>query len=118
MQRTEHAERRGAVHRQRLRGGEVVKPRADAVRLRDWRGQFEERPLVMLGLAFGGGLLLASMGRKRSRKRKGSFLAERPDKGAWGEVKSVLFGVLTTAAMGIIEDALPRIKKRMSHRGD
>lgn len=118
MQRTGHAERRGAVHRQRLRGGDVTKPREDAVRLRDWRGQFEERPLLMLGLAFGGGLLLASMGRKRSRKRKNSFLAERPGKGPWREVKSVLFGVLTTAAMGIIEDALPRIKKRMARHGD
>jgi len=30
-------------------------------RTTDWRAQFDERPLMMIGVAFGGGLLLSSM---------------------------------------------------------
>src|ERR1039457_4370277 len=46
--------------------GEVVK------RAVDWRVQFEERPMSMIGLAFGGGVLLSTLigGRSRSRRTK------------------------------------------------
>jgi len=33
----------------------------------DWRCQFDERPLAMIGMAFGGGALLATLLRGRSR---------------------------------------------------
>jgi len=37
----------------------------------DWRVQFNERPLVMIGLAFGGGILLSALlGRPHSKYRK------------------------------------------------
>lgn len=39
----------------------------------DWRFQFQKRPMLMMGLAVGGGLLLASVtgGRSKSRRRYG-----------------------------------------------
>jgi hypothetical protein len=35
----------------------------------DWRAQFQKRPMLMIGLAAGGGLLLASITGKASRSR-------------------------------------------------
>jgi hypothetical protein len=35
----------------------------------DWRAQFEQRPMTMIGLAVGGGLLLSALVRSRSRHR-------------------------------------------------
>jgi hypothetical protein len=35
----------------------------------DWRSQFQKNPMVMIGLAFGGGILLSMLGgRHRSRQ--------------------------------------------------
>ncbi|MGA8027024.1 MAG: hypothetical protein WB992_07750 [Bryobacteraceae bacterium] len=43
----------------------------------DWRFQFQKRPMLMMGIAIGGGLLLASVtGRSRSRAR---YAEHRPD---------------------------------------
>ena len=45
----------------------------------DWRAQFEERPLVMMGLAFGGGVLLSTLLPRipRSNGRKHSKTLQR-----------------------------------------
>ena len=46
----------------------------------DWRVQFQKRPMLMMGVALGGGLLLASLTGRRSRSR--SYYPEhRPDGG-------------------------------------
>lgn len=36
----------------------------------DWRAQFQKRPMLMMGVAVGGGLLLASVTGRRSRSRR------------------------------------------------
>jgi hypothetical protein len=36
----------------------------------DWRFQFQRRPMLMMGLALGGGLFLASVTGRRSRSRR------------------------------------------------
>jgi hypothetical protein len=75
----------------------------------DWRRQFEERPLVMLGLAVGGGILAAALipwgrsrrrydddGPKRSEPRKFSRRSwtDGQTRGPW----EALTGALLTAA--------------------
>jgi len=35
----------------------------------DWRFQFQKRPMLMMGMALGGGMLLASVPRRRSRPK-------------------------------------------------
>ncbi|GAC1626430.1 MAG: hypothetical protein PVS2B2_08350 [Candidatus Acidiferrum sp.] len=52
----------------------------------DWRVQFEDRPMTMIGLAFGSGLLLSALlpSRSRSRNRKRSS-DEHPDISVNGE---------------------------------
>jgi hypothetical protein len=36
----------------------------------DWRAQFQKRPMLMMGVAVGSGLLLASLGGRKSRSRR------------------------------------------------
>ena len=47
--------------------------------LTDWRAQFQKRPMVMMGVAVGGGLLLASMTGRRSSRSKRHYTESRPD---------------------------------------
>lgn len=71
----------------------------------DWRRQFRRNPAVALGLAFGGGLLLASMvGRSGSRSariyRPADVATRHSDRGkklivhAWDNIQSALIGVV------------------------
>lgn len=42
----------------------------------DWRTQFQKRPLLLMGVALGGGFMLASLTRSRSRRRR--YYPEEP----------------------------------------
>ena len=44
----------------------------------DWRLQFQKRPMLMMGAALGGGLLLASVAGRQSRSRR-HYPEHRPD---------------------------------------
>jgi hypothetical protein len=99
----------------------------------DWRVQFEERPMTMIALAFGGGVLLSALlpsrrspGRRSSSgaahsDRHGSDLSFKPrteynettSQGLepWNVLKAALVGVATTKFSGFIEDLLPGFKQ-------
>jgi hypothetical protein len=51
----------------------------------DWRAQFEQRPLAMIGLAFGGGVLLSavlpSVSRSNGKKYSNGYLERISDSG-------------------------------------
>jgi hypothetical protein len=96
----------------------------------DWRAQFEERPMTMMALAFGGGMLLsallpswrssrrssldssanASSGRQTSEPsfRPGGY-NDRANQTSetWDAAKGALVGVATTKLTGFLEDLLP-----------
>ena len=44
----------------------------------DWRAQFQKRPMLMIGIAAGGGLLLASLTGRRSQSKR-HYSADRSD---------------------------------------
>jgi hypothetical protein len=44
----------------------------------DWRAQFQKRPTLMIGVAVGGGLVLASLTGRRSRSKR-HFTEDRSD---------------------------------------
>jgi hypothetical protein len=102
----------------------------------DWRAQFEDRPMTMMALAFGGGVLfsalLPSLGPRRRRSstarrnapRDGSdlFFKSRTaydDKTnqpleAWDAVKGALVGVATSKLSHVIEELLPGSKQEFA----
>jgi len=108
----------------------------------DWRAQFEQRPMVMMGLAFGGGLLLSMLfpGRKNSRRankfsgNQRSRGSQRPDYGSetrphdwqekadstWENIRGAVLAVAGSRLGSLIEEVLPgfqdQYKKRQQER--
>ena len=82
--------------------------------LTDWRAQFEKNPMTMVGVAFAGGLLIATIaGGKRSR-RSSSSTEVRSISGpatkteqTWDHVKGALFGLATGKAINFLDEVIP-----------
>jgi predicted alpha/beta-fold hydrolase len=55
----------------------------------DWRAQFQERPLMMLGLALGGGMLAAAVVTRRGRRARYADYGSRPSWRANGRTEEV-----------------------------
>ena len=99
----------------------------------DWRVQCEERPMTMVGIAVGGGVLLSILmgGWSRSSSQKPSWADQpshvddapilRPDfesrastvyheqntAGTWDILKGALLGLAATKLKGLVEELLP-----------
>jgi len=83
----------------------------------DWRRQFDKNPMTMIGVAFGGGILLGAMmhGRKHNRyssRRLSGGMSMGYDRDSkmrqtWGGIKGALLGVATTRVKDFIGDLVP-----------
>jgi len=94
----------------------------------DWREQFQKNPLTMMGLALGGGLLLATaLGGRHSRhsyserrgdgRTTGSHDGEESHRATnhqmkrasdtWDTIKGALIGVAAGKAQSFLNEALP-----------
>ena len=88
----------------------------------DWRQHFQTKPMTMIGIAFGGGILLASMlgGHRYRRADRGyprpSHVAEPHSVSdgpktkaleAWDNVKGALIGVATTRIKDFVDQVIP-----------
>ena len=81
----------------------------------DWRAQVDERPLTMVGLAFGGGFLLSAVLSVRSpRPNFGSMSAEdyRPHEesnhgATWEILRGAVIGLAATRLKEIVEELVP-----------
>jgi hypothetical protein len=97
----------------------------------DWKQQFRARPMTMLGLAFGGGVVLATtMGRRRTGPRGGlsesAYGHDRhPGKDhqirkvmeTWDHIKGALIGVAAARVKDFVEDVGPGFREELStHR--
>jgi hypothetical protein len=97
----------------------------------DWRAQFDQRPLAMVGLAFGGGLLLSMLigGRRNSRDSSSRWsrhrrwkAEERQEQGpsAWDNIRDAVFAIAGSKLSRLIEDVVPgfteQFKKRQTER--
>lgn len=114
-------------------------------RTTDWRTHFDNNPMLMVGVAFGGGLLLGSMTGGRSSSRsytKSSSLkmnaypsssSSSPSSPAVSaqrhkasetldHIKAALIGFATAKAKEFLNDALPgfenHLREAQGHRGD
>ncbi|MDQ6677383.1 MAG: hypothetical protein M3Z09_08820 [Acidobacteriota bacterium] len=116
---TDQIKREIAIQRDDL-GSHLNELENKAKSLTDWRGYFEKNPMTMIGVAFGGGLLLATMaGGKRSRSRgKSSETYEqggssKPSKTleTWENVKGALAGLASGKAVEFLDEAIPGFKE-------
>jgi hypothetical protein len=88
----------------------------------DWKQQFQNNPMVMLGAAFGGGILIASVlgGRKNRRRDSGSsshLSGGEPHAGTdrqkhkametWDHIKGALIGVAATRFKDFVGEVIP-----------
>jgi hypothetical protein len=89
----------------------------------DWKQHFQTSPMTMLGLAFGGGILLATALGRESRGRRGSrgFSCEasdpQPHSGTdlqkskaletWDNIKGALIGVAATRFEDFVGEVIP-----------
>lgn len=85
----------------------------------DWKTHFERNPMTLMGLAFGGGVLLAAM---LSSKNAGPPIATHEPQNArtslapirenhvadtWGTLKGALIGLAGMKVRNMLNDALP-----------
>jgi hypothetical protein len=83
----------------------------------DWRTYYERNPMMMVGLAFGGGVMLASMlGGKRERRdtpppRSAGYLTgatqRDPISDTWQNMKAALIGLTGAKIRSLLDDAIP-----------
>lgn len=85
----------------------------------DWRVQVDRRPLVVLGLAFGGGVALSALVGKRRRRRRQNAAAPLADGAerapaepsasseAWRRFKGALLATVAVQAAEVIGEVLP-----------
>lgn len=93
----------------------------------DWRRQFEAHPMTLLGLAFGGGVLLASMfsggNGSRTKRRVNDSDTTHGDRrnsrasDAWDGIKGALIGVAASRLMDFVDGVLPGFKEHMPAQG-
>lgn len=86
----------------------------------DWKQHFQSSPMTLLGVAFGGGVLLASMlgGRSRRPRLPGSTaMPAEPHGGTdhqkyqaletWDNIKGALIGVAAARFQAFVADVIP-----------
>ena len=101
----------------------------------DWRAQFDRRPMTMIGLAFGGGLLLSMLFRgghrshrssrrsSRERERRESQPSESLSKpkaqewenkadSTWDNIRGAALAVVASKLGGLVEEVLPGFQEQ------
>jgi hypothetical protein len=95
----------------------------------DWKQHFQTSPMTMLGVAFGGGILLATMlgGRKNSRGDRFSSHAtgSEPHAGTdhqkhkaletWDNIKGALIGVAAARFKDFVGEVVPGFHEQFQH---
>lgn len=99
----------------------------------DWRRQFQDNPMTMIGVAFGGGILLATMlgGGKKRRRYSAPFTGDghsaphTPHAGTehekhkaletWDNIKGALIGVAATRFKDFVGEVVPGFQEQFQH---
>jgi hypothetical protein len=80
----------------------------------DWRAQMQVRPMAMVALAFGGGMLLSALLPAASRRPPGrAEVANRPNE-SWADLKSALLSAVTAKWGGLIDGVLPGFSEQFT----
>ena len=76
----------------------------------DWRHHFDNHPMTLIGAAFGGGMVLATMlGRSRRDTPTYSATSPRSQKAldTWDHIKDALIGVAATRVTDFVGELVP-----------
>lgn len=96
----------------------------------DWRQQFQKNPMTMVALAFGGGVLLASMtgGRTRHSRLGSSSESQTPRSGTehqahkaletWDNIKGALIGVAASQFKDFVGEIVPGFQEQFRRTED
>ncbi len=88
----------------------------------DWREQVQRRPWVMVGLAFGGGVVLSALAgpgpRRRRRTRRAELAGDAPRESApptdpddtWRRFKGALLAAAAVEAANLVSQVLPSFR--------
>jgi hypothetical protein len=96
-----------------------------AKELVDWRAYVRKNPLAMMGVAFGGGMLLASMagpGRSHSGARPGRGHESNGDeepttaRDAWEIFKGALLGAAAAEVTSYVAELLPDFREHLDEQ--
>ena len=124
------------IHEKRSELGENIHELQEKVKTTlDWRAQFEERPMLLLGLAFGGGVLASVIfGGKKLRRSKPSNRWKRESQrldyassarsddwqdkadSTWNNIRTALLAVAGSRIGGLIEEVLPGFQEQFKNR--
>jgi len=102
----------------------------------DWRTHFERNPMTLIGVAFGGGVLLASMlGPKKwdaspapreydAGKSSSDYTRRKQSSNTWDTLKSAVIGFTALKVRKVLDEALPgfgeqfeKAERELSNRG-
>jgi hypothetical protein len=90
----------------------------------DWRQQFQKNPMTLVCVAFGGGVLLASMigGKSRQKDRRAANETRPPHAGTdqqtrkaletWDNIKGALIGVAATRFKDFVGEIVPGFQEQ------
>lgn len=97
----------------------------------DWKQHFQNNPMTMIGVAFGGGVLLATMlgGGKRRRSFSSHEQTAHPSHAgmdsqkhnaleAWDSIKGALIGVAATRFKDFVGEVVPGFTDQFQHTQD
>ena len=92
----------------------------------DWKQHFQNNPMTMLGVAFGGGILLATMLGGRKNRRGDRFSSHAPGSEShagtdhqkhkaletWDNIKGALIGVAATRFKDFVGEIVPGFQEQ------
>jgi len=82
----------------------------------DWKQHFQNNPMPMLGMAFAGGILLAtSLGGRNAPIRRG-FSTRAPGAEPWNYIMGALISMATTYFSDFIGKTVPGFHERSAER--
>lgn len=96
----------------------------------DWRQHYRNNPMTMLGVAFGGGILLASMlgGKRHRRSYSSASRVDEPHAGTdyqkykaletWDNIKGALIGVAATRFKDFVGEVIPGFHEQFRRIAD
>jgi hypothetical protein len=106
-------------------GTNLKKLEAKVKSVTDWRQQFQKNPLTAVGIAFGGGIVLASLlaGKSRRGSRNHSDGPPTPHAGTdhqthkaletWDNIKGALIGVAATRFKDFVGEIVPGFHEQL-----